>query len=548
MPPKGTFRRRGSPEKVDTRPPGKYPEGRCANGRRFQPKGIGMTRSLLHLSLATAAALGLFMLPGSAAANEQSALLTAQGLDLLQDGNNTAALEKFEAAVAADADDEDARYYLAHSRILAGNPQGALDTLGNREFEYWDADYLRGIAYNGLGDRNRAAQAFARSIRRDDNPRSRFYAGMLYFQAGQRTQAQRLFADADGLEADLEPYRRFYLGVLAADGGEQGEAERWLRSIRSDYPDSGAADLAAEMLGETQERKRKRIRLALRLTEQYDTNPALVQSDLNLARIYHPDLTESTGALRTSLFGLFGIPFGKERQGFQGSIGTSVYAALHHFNPAAVDFNLVQPGAHLEMGYAAERWRLSVPLSFDMAFLGRDLTHYSTAFGAAPGLSYAVNPKLALRGAVRAEAQNYGTDNSRNGLDIGIPLDVIARVAERVRIGAGYAFNIYNTAEVSEWSFVGHRLHAGTMLRPVDDLGLFANLAYYLRSYDEPFQVPGVGPEDRTDHELGIGLGSRYHISQSLDLTLAWDATIQSSIELFTYTRHIVSLSLGYTY
>lgn len=311
-----------------------------------------------------------------------------------------------------------------------------------------------------------------------------------------------------------------------------------------------AADLAGEMLGETAAKSEggARFLFSTQILEQYDTNPGLIQADGDLARVYHPDLTDSAGALRSAVNLAIGLGFGA-KEGFGGQIGLAGYGSLHHFNPDAARFNVLQPGAFAELRYGAKRWRIGVPLRFDMTFLGTEIAQYSNTLGAGLVAAVGLSSKLGLRTGALVELQNYGTDAARNGLDIAVPLELHAKVHDKVRVRGGYTLNLYATDDdASEWSFLGHRIAVGIDAVAVDRLTVFGQGAFYLRGYDNPFNVPGSGPEERTDSEIGVGLGARYGLTDALALQLAWDGTFQSSIDLFTYNRHIATLALSYTY
>ena len=496
------------------------------------------------------AALAVALATGSASADEQSMLLTAQGILLLDEGRTEEARKTFADALAADDSDEDARYYLAHSAILSGDYQAALDALGTSAFDSWDADYLRGLALMNLQDSTKAVGAFRSSIQKHRNSRSSFYAALLYHRAGQTDSARKLFESTRNLDADLEPYRLYYLGLIAEESGDGDAARSRWQEVRERHPGTPAADLAGEMLGEegAKDDGGARFLFSTQLLAQYDSNPGLVQSDAGLARVYHPDLSDSTGAMRTALQLAIGLGFGG-REGFVGRLGANGYGSLHLGNEAADAFNVLQPSVFLDMGWAAARWRLTVPVRYALTLLGPDIAQYSNTLSTGLRVGVGLTKTLGLRSGLLVDAQNYGTDAARNGLGLSVPLELHAAVHDKVRIHGGYTLSIYDTEDdASEWSFIGHRIGAGADIKPLDALTLFANGGVYLRGYDNPFNVPGIGPTERSDTEIGVSLGARYAFLEKLSVQLSWDGTFQSSIDLFTYNRNIATLALSYTY
>lgn len=512
-------------------------------------KGARVTFISKQLGLCTAALVAA-LTSGPAVADERSALLTAQGILLLDEGRHTEARKTFAAALAADSTDEDARYYLAHSAILSGDFQGALDTLGSAGFESWDADYLRGLALMNLQESPKAIGAFRSSIQKHRNSRSSFYAALLYHRAGQTESARKLFESTRNLDADLEPYRVYYLGLIAEEAGDSEAARGRWQEVRERHPGSPAADLAAAMLGEESSSPEGGVRFlfSTQLLGQYDTNPGLVQSDADLARVYHPDLSDSTGAMRTATQLAVGLGFGG-KEGFVGRLGLAGYGSIHFGNEAAEAFNVLQPGAFLELGWAATNWRLAVPVRYAVTFLGTDIARYNNTLSTGIRAGIGLTDKLGLRTGLLVDAQNFGEDAARNGLGIGVPLELHAAVHDKVRVRGGYTFSLYGTEDdASEWSFTGHRIGLGSDVMPLAGLTLFAEGGVYLRGYDNAFNVPGVGPTERNDTEIGVGLGARYAIVDGLSVQLSWDGTFQSSIDLFTYNRNIATLALSYTY
>lgn len=500
---------------------------------------------------------------GDASANEQSVFLTNQGTLHLEQNELEKALKEFRSAVEADGQDEDARYYLAHTYMLLGKHAEALEVLEDRKFNFWDADYLRGVSHMKLGRRNAAMRALRTSARDGENPRAWFYIGLLYYQDGQSDTARTAFKRAEGIGDDLASYREFYLGLIAAGEGEDEAAETHFRTVLEEYPGSPASQLSAEMLGVEAPGAAGpgRVGWSLRLMEQYDSNPALVQSDQSLAEVYHPGFTDTTGALRTALYGNLLFRMGKLKgDGFRGNAGVALYSSLHHFNHEAFDFNVLQPSLFARFGYRSGRWALSFPLSFAHTRLGTGLDPYSNILDAGGSFRYAFTDRLTGRTGLYAELHRYSSEQTsgattdqaapRDGTNLSVPLEVAYQFdPAELRLLGGYTFNRYLTIrDDSPWGFLGHRLRAGTTASPVENLRLFAAISWYLRSYDNATLVPGEGPRERTDNELGLELGTGYGLGEHWDLSLSYDGTFQSSLDIFSYNRHIVTLAVGVTY
>lgn len=510
------------------------------------------TGTMVCIALAVASA------PAHTLANEESVLLTNQALVQLDTGNTTTALQQLRAAVAADPNDEDARYYLAHTYSLVGEYKKTLEVLGTHRFEYWDADYLRGVAHLSMGNRDAAATAFAASAAAG-NPRAKFYQGLIHYQRGNMAEAKLAFRSAGPLDADLEPYRRLYYGLILKGEGKDADAQRYFDSLQKDAPDSPAAELAREAsaiqaadidTSETQgsDKKAKYVFFDLRLSEELDTNPGLVQSDDNLARIYHPNLTETTGALRTGLYLALRGRWGK-REGFGGHLGASGYATLHAGNPEAKEFNVLQPRAFLTLSYTKAKWSIVTPVSYARTYLGpaRGLDLYNEVIAAGTSFGYSFKPKLSLHSGLYFENHNFGDGQDRNGFNLAVPIEVVSPLHKKLRLSGGYTLSTFIAkTSNSPWQYLGNRLHTGLLAAPHKDVLLFGTLAYFNRQYANDWPDPALGQIARSDNELSIELGGRYHMSEYTDITVTYDGTFQESIETFTYRRHVVGVSLGF--
>jgi len=102
-------------------------------------------------------------------------------------------------------------------------------------------------------------------------------------------------------------------------------------------------------------------------------------------------------------------------------------------------------------------------------------------------------------------------------------------------------------ASNSPWQYFGNRLHAGILGTPHKDILLFGTLSFFNRNYANDWPDPVLGQLSRTDNELGVELGGRYNMSKYTDITVTYDGTFQESIETFTYDRHVIGVSLGFS-
>ncbi|RMF17164.1 MAG: hypothetical protein D6761_04745 [Candidatus Dadabacteria bacterium] len=512
-----------------------------------------------RLALIIAATTALVAAP--VGANETSVRKTNEGIILLDQGKLSEARAAFTAALRADTSDEDARYYLAHTMILGSDFEKALKILGSRDFEFWDADYLRGIAWMNLGENEKAIASFERSIRRRDSDRARFNLGMLYYQAGDNAKARaQLEATRDGnLSHEDQAYRLLYLGLIDYAEGQQDRARGYFRQVSEDYADTAASELARDMLGEEGgaaahgegEAASSPFSAGLRLMVQYDNNVGLVQDNDNVAQIYNRAMTQSPEALRLGVFGNAGVRLGED-EGLQGGLGASLFIGMNGGDADNVsDFNVVQPRVQADIGWSAGNWGIRAPLLASVTMLGPfdDIYRYSTSYGGGLGGWWSPIDMLSVNSDLLIQARVYPRAGERDGTEIGLGLGATVVPIDRLRIQGGWRLTtLAEKQSNSPWGYLENGLHLGATIAATEKFSVSTGLRYAHRGFDGPFTFPdGSGP-GRTDDEITASLGFRVQATDLIDVTAGYDYFHQNSVPAFTYTRQIVTLSVGFTF
>lgn len=523
--------------------------------------------------------LALGLAPSPTHANEESILLTNKALVHLEDGEPGEALRLLEEAIAADASDEDARYHLAHVHLTRGNYQGALDVLDGHTLANWDEHFIRGLCHLRLNRPEKAEQAFQASIRATRDPESRFYLGLLRYRAGELESAASSFRRAGKLaDAELEPYRRFYMGLIANARDRGDAANRHFTAVQEEFPDSPAAELAADVqregadaVAEAQpaaprdrepEASDGGFLLRFSLAEEFDTNPGLVQSDSSVAREFQPELTDTTAALRTVLASSIGANLGGD-QGFGAMFGIGGYGSLHLGNADANTFNVIQGRAFFLPRYAFDRGVLLAPMSYARTWLGdylgwhdgSEFFTYNDAYKLGVHYVYPLLDMLRLRGGVAYAFMDFNpvgdsrAADERTGSDLTLPFKLTARLTDRLRLVGGYDLGFYLPRESgSPWRYTKNRLHASAEFRPVQLLSLSGGVAYTNRQYANDYPSPLGGAKARTDNQAAIDLGTALHVFDHGSLNVSYRGVFQRSISEFTYDQHVVSAQLAVDY
>ena len=174
--------------------------------------------------------------PGAAGtAGQTSAERLRRGLQLLERGQETAAVQELRAAVALDGASPEARYHLARALLAVGGAREAEEHLVvalDQGADRGPVQFLLAQAYLELARWEEADAALreAASTRPDYAPIT-FYRGELCYRLGRVDIARALF-EVSAESAPLWEVPRARLGVIALEGGDAETAiERFREAI-----------------------------------------------------------------------------------------------------------------------------------------------------------------------------------------------------------------------------------------------------------------------------------------------------------------------------
>ena len=447
--------------------------------------------------------------------------------------------------------------------------------------------YYLGLTSLRLQRYREAEERFREVLRRHpDNARARMGLGMALYHQDRFQEASTELATAERTLKD-DPLLYYYAGLAAADQKAYDQAsDKFLRAGKLDpelasdphyqrgvtlhaqrqYQESSAefrsaieggtaAQPTRPAAAPTSQAPLKRWSANYGLSLQYDSNVVLLPGGSTLPNgISHKDdfVTALSGYaeyrfLQTDLWTI----------GAGGGLFTNVHARLSDWNV----FDLA-PTLYVERRLGSARLRLQYTLD------------YVTVGGDAYLLSNAIQPTLTIPESDRTYTQaffRYQRKDFKTFLDdeLGVPVNQ-TRDANNYMLGAmqywrlpddrgylrgGYTFDTDQTGggdtaqtgvpTSGDWAYMGHRLSAGIAYQPFAATTLQFALDYYRQNYSNANSFSPQLVERKDNVYLLTGTAVR-DINSWLWLAFQYSYTKDSSnVDVFDYTRHVISLTVG---
>lgn len=481
----------------------------------------------------------------------------AKGLYLYNQGRYTEAERYLRDALNAKPGDQKSGYYLGLTSLRLQRYREAEERF--REVLRRHPDDAR--ARMGLGmalyhqNRSREASTELSTAERTlkDDPLLYYYAGLAAADQQAYEQASDKFLRAGKLDPELASDPRYQRGVTLHSQRQFEEASAEFRSAIEAGP--AAPQPARPAAAPAPQAPLKRWSANYGLSLQYDSNVVLLPGGSTLPNgISHKDdfVTALSGYaeyrfLQTDLWTV----------GAGGGLFTNVHARLNDWNV----FDLA-PTLYVQRRLGAAQLRLQYTLD------------YVTVGGDAYLLSNAIQPTLTIPESERTYTQaffRYQRKDFKTFRDdeFGVPVNQ-TRDANNYMLGAmqywrlpddrgylraGYTFDTDqtgggDTAQVGvptsgDWAYIGHRLSAGIAYQPLAATTLQFAVDYYRQNYSNANSFSPQLVERRDNVYLLTGTAVR-DINSWLWLAFQYSYTKDSSnVEVFDYTRHIVSLTVG---
>lgn len=497
--------------------------------------------------LATGSFFLLFQIPSFS--SEESTFLVTQGLVKMLEGNLPEAESLFQNATAKDPQDTNAFYYYYLSLLYQGKADLLLKDLERRGDFFSEVPLLKGIALYQKGDLNNAEPLLEQYYKKSPTPLSAYYLGTINYIKSQYKRSEWYLLRGEGVGGDMESYRLLYLALTYEALGEKEKKESTLKLLRENYPQSPAYLLYEEMISQEKLSRRKPYQFYGQIAQQWDSNPALIQTNISLASLYHPSITSTPSAFRTTLSvggkGTYPI----SRQAYIEGRG-DLFGGIHEGKSTFSDYDLLYPSFQVGGGYRTETVSFSLFTEYRVGFLSRKVRRYSQEGSFSLPFLYTFTPSL--RGGLEPKITwfSFGAGNERNARSYS--LSFLGFYQEgKMSIQGSYTPSFYQTYNsFSPWKNQEHALTVTPYFTVTSSFLTFLLLKTAYRTFPNPFQFirNNIGVElKRTDLEWNFGVGGVYRFTPLVFGQVLYQGVIQNSTaKEFEYRRHIGSLSVGF--
>lgn len=489
----------------------------------------------------------LLALAGPVPASEQSDALSARALVELKRGNDAAALELFDRAVAADPRDAIALYHRGVARSQLGQANAAIADLEAAlaiRPDFDEAALELGSALLASGEVAKARPRLEQARRNADvAAQAEFLLAVAALREERYEEARAGFERARTADPTLSTAASYYLGVADYRAGHTASARARFAAVAEQSPESDLGREAAAFVAAIDGADGSGATVYAGLSLQYDSNVVLAPA----GGLGDPAISdESDGRVALSAGGAYQLYRGDRSK---VSVGYDFYQDFHFeltdFNvqnhrPSLVaihDFGLLQGAFATQYDFYLlddANWLHSVTASPMLVWPQRDfgrleayirfqwreytqsrfeiLNGYNTAGGLRQVIGLGAPGRL-LWGSFEVDSQDSNATNGELYEYTGIQTELLLSwlLPWAVTSEIGYRFRYENYAD--------------------------ASAAF----------VP-AGAERRDDeHRLGAVL--RRDLTEMLSLVAAWVGTWnESNKDDFEYDRHIVSLGVELRY
>ena len=491
--------------------------------------------------LLVAVVLSALVLPVVAEASQESRQLQALGLVEFHAGRYSKALELFDKAVAADADDVYSRYYRGVTRSRLGDLNGAISDLRAVLAAQPDLDAAAldlGGALVQTGKYRDAIPPLIQAQRsREFDAQASLFLGIAQLRLNDIEAARANFARAAARDPALKIPATYYEGVANYRQGYTDSAIEHFTEVANSSPNSEMGRQATVFLAKIQQLERPAFEGYGRLGFQYDTNVVLAPG----GNVIVPGIShQSSGGATIDLNGTYAVWRGEDAELLLGyEFFQSVYFDL-------ADFDLADNGPNIQLVGTAELFDYGIAGRYDYYLLaGNNFLQEASAFPwiGIPESNWGrtevffrmrrrdfLDPSFEVRDGFNYATgfqQYYYLKAPNDFVSVGYRFDSEQPLAARAQQNANqYAYN-------------GHEISVGFGWLFPYDISSFAGYSYHRERYS-------VGASDGRrdeDHQATV-LVSR-PINEYLTVTGAFFGDFNSSINpLYNYTREIGSIAL----
>lgn len=485
------------------------------------------------------------LVPGVALASEESRKLTARGLFLLQSGFEADALNVFEEAVSADAQDVDARYYrgmLRGSRGDLGTAVADLRAVMAARPDFDEAALELGIALVQTGAFSEAV-AWLEQAQRNARFESKasLYLGLAQLRLHELDKAKKNFERVGTDDDKSAQAARYYLGVVAYQQERWQDAEDSFQAVAAEKTGSAFEAEAATFLELMQRREQVPYQLHAAVGFEYDTNVLLAPDD---------EALKDQAEVSTQEDGRFSIAAGGSYfwrlDPVRVAVGYDFYQSLHF---DLQEFNLQDHRPALEI--TANLGAVQLGVLGEYNFYLREDSRFLQEGTALPWIAIVADDRGRSEFSYRMRRRDFLEDEFavRDAFNHAFAArQVIFLGAPERYLALGYRFDIddpVRDGDSERFAYFANEVNAGVGWQLPFEVTAQATYAYRHERYKLASSLYVTGPDARRDNESDIVVALARQLSESLSVSVGYSGTINNSnAAAFEYDRHITSLAL----
>lgn len=522
----------------------------------------------LILVPALLAALIAAATPRPAAAQRADAdVFVARAILAYEDRRYEDAAAALDEALRLDPDNVDAHYYTGLVRIAQDRLEPAAAALERARALAPRDEAVRfqlGVVYFGLNRYDQAQPLLEPLLAsRPSLDGLGYYVGFMRYRQKDYQGALRAFRAGSSTDPSLQQLTRFYSGLALALLGLPDQAAAEIEEVRRLQPASPLTGPAERMRDAVVAARaaEQRFHAEVRLGFFYDDNVAVSPTGSNdpLVRLLRQQDQASTGELAAVRFDYAFLRTGPWE-------ATATFSFFTTYNNDLPKFNVVDYLGALTGTYrgAIGAMPFQVGLQYTYDFLTLDGDEFVQRHTVAPFFTLVENAGNVSSLQLRFQDKQFSHDTNipreekRDGQNwmAGV-LHLFRFQGDRHFIKAGYQIDYDDTEGPTRrgrnYSYLGHRLIAGGQYTlPWFGIRLKYDFDVHLRDYEHVntlFPIAAPGTVRRRDREYtsiaGVVIPLPFKLSALVEWQRIWD---DSNLDVFRYTRNVVSTTLVWTY
>jgi tetratricopeptide (TPR) repeat protein len=529
-------------------------------------------------------ALACWLLPGFAIADgtEELQRELARGLLLVETGKYPEALATLRKAFGLDPQRRDILLRIAVLQAKMGDDEGAAAALKRiLADDPQHADALRELG--ALYILKRRADEAAPLLQRATtvNPKdgaARYYLGLAFHATGRDAAARRSLVLAARISPELRSQAAYYLGLsflLARDAIHARDALEYSVQAASDLE---YAELSKKTLSELAERLGKRPKrwdLYVSIGAAYDSNVSMLP-DLSGDLPLPPGITlvSADSSVTTAAAARLFTEIGFEARPIAGphtlGIGGTFYQSKHlpekvagAFDPPS--FDMTAFGFYAYYALASRLWskpfRLELTAGYSEILLDtfRSPRHYLQNPWVRSSLALTETDWAATRLSYRLSVENYLTGNPENTADDRDGFEHLVTLEQFFFLGTRFDFRVSAFAgtfgaDGNQWDAIMTGGSVDAQIRILNVLALWVGIDYLHRDFiHSSYTITGLDLQTREVQRVDDRFAAfgRFQIELSpinIGVLYTFMRNISSARQLFSYTRHLAGVEIGFRY